>query len=1624
MMTCCNSLCFERRWQPTLLAALLLIGVVSTSHAAALPSVKPAVDPSTGEPYEFTLERAAAQKIEADELICHLALGTPHNFAFGAALASLDPVQGNAYGLTAWSLNLALKACIPALDAPRDIEALPAAGACSAKISRPATSGNAKNILGAQLAVSGDWGAGGKPRVFSFNTDVEVTSEILNLELPAEDSQGLRTFPVGLYDELFYAENLASGWDFVYVPAFNFPKGLERFLGGPGGREAAEVVFGIAVEAGLFAGDFTDFLFPSIKTGNARGKSREIAVLDVQPPVATVTQSQFEIEALELGGASVRGVSPNGGTNRELLRTGFTVTDNCDQFIELDDPQPPFWPIGEETTIVWKARDDGPNQARGPNTTNIVQTVSVVDTLPPEILAPPDRVVETAGGTATVTLEPPRVFDFGDPSPDIALDGGAPPESLDLPLGINQLSWSATDDFGHKATATQTINVKAEGTNQSPVAIPGSAQAVTFEPVKITIQGGDVDFDPLSFRIVDFPPNGGFEAPLLPYFIKDFRGDFESASTCDPDREMGVLADPVQVKITDEGLTYILDCDGTGNDRRSRVTVQTADRELLAGRVMPNNASVSNGVYLSPATGEILYAGQNFTQDPQFFRLDPLTLETIEEYRPQSLAQVSSPNAFMIDSNDLMFIVTGAGEVDVFDLLEAIDRGDYLELPDRLSRIKVDPLETAGGGFQAIRDIAITGQGEILFLGAGRIHRMLPSTRRSDGTPVIGEFVGWLGACGSGEGCDLSREASRGYSCITGVTCNTGNEVLRGPNDGQLNEAFSLGVDKRNNVYVADFGNARVQRFTDDGVFGGQARSECPGDQRCFVLGDFGNPSVISVNSRNLYVLDKATDVVHIFETSVIEPIDDISARVVYTANDGFQGTDTFTFRATDGLDESAPASVSVSVTRNFRPPVADNLEVIGDEDAPTAIRLSATDPDGALDTPLQYEVLSHPDQGTLSGTPPVLIYTPPRDWYGSTSMTFRAFDGLEYSDVGTVDIEIEPVNDAPTISFEGVDADDPATPVIEVTAGYPANFKFTFDDVDDVDLHRFDVDWSSTSPGLYLETDVVSPDEDNASPLLVQMPGGGEVAASFTFTNPNEVATVRACVSDNVVIENDFKLNTSTTLVDCVDVQLVQTPRPELDVVISAPSVIVGQESTAIVNFTVSNRAPDFVPGVEAPSPVVTVKLPPTAVQIAGPSPATTAGIEGCIGSDVCASYTLPTLQPGQSSQIQYEVDVEGYSEGTELPLSIDARVIAEVTSPTRTTAVMTVGPPADIVVTASEGEASQCRFECSRSSFSCPGAVAQPICSLSHALELAKAAPQDAGNPVIVLGNGTFSIDEASAPYRLDTSLTIAGLGPEKSVISGARDYPLIHSAAIAARLSNLALSGGKSEEDPVINIANGTRLTLDGVVVSDNEADVILHNAGDLVLNQVALVDNVIENYLIEVLNPTTLENVIIMDNNHAQARDLGLIGNLAGVVQMNHVTAVNNDSPVLYSLPGAGFMEIRNSVFADTAEPACRTDLVTAQTSSGGNIYRPGNGCPISPQDLETSAAVLSPRDQRDGMPIALPLVNGPATDFIQGTCAAVDLLSTERPEDGNDDGISRCDSGALELPRAIFADGFE
>ena len=137
-------------------------------------------------------------------------------------------------------------------------------------------------------------------------------------------------------------------------------------------------------------------------------------------------------------------------------------------------------------------------------------------------------------------------------------------------------------------------------------------------------------------------------------------------------------------------------------------------------------------------------------------------------------------------------------------------------------------------------------------------------------------------------------------------------------------------------------------------------------------------------------------------------------AQVTYAPDADYNGTDSFTFTTSDASLDSSPATITISILPVNDPPVSvdQNLTFLEDSDL-NEIVLSGTDID---DDELTFVIIDQPINGTISGSGASLTYKPNKNYNGLDSLTFKAYDGLSYSNQGVVRITVTPQNDAPDI--------------------------------------------------------------------------------------------------------------------------------------------------------------------------------------------------------------------------------------------------------------------------------------------------------------------------------------------------------------------------------------------------------------------------------------------------------------------------------------------------------------------------------------------------------------------------------------------------------------------------------
>jgi large repetitive protein len=165
--------------------------------------------------------------------------------------------------------------------------------------------------------------------------------------------------------------------------------------------------------------------------------------------------------------------------------------------------------------------------------------------------------------------------------------------------------------------------------------------------------------------------------------------------------------------------------------------------------------------------------------------------------------------------------------------------------------------------------------------------------------------------------------------------------------------------------------------------------------------------------------VDSATDPAN---GSVVVNLDD---TVTYTPDPDFNGTDTFDYTASDGNGGTDTATVTVTVDPVNDAPVCVDLTRSTNEDTPADIAPSCTDVEGSA---LTYAIVAQPSHGTASVVSGQLRYTPASNYNGGDSFTYKANDGTADSNVATVTITVNPVNDAPVAVDDAYDTAEDTT--------------------------------------------------------------------------------------------------------------------------------------------------------------------------------------------------------------------------------------------------------------------------------------------------------------------------------------------------------------------------------------------------------------------------------------------------------------------------------------------------------------------------------------------------------------------------------------------------------------------
>jgi large repetitive protein len=288
----------------------------------------------------------------------------------------------------------------------------------------------------------------------------------------------------------------------------------------------------------------------------------------------------------------------------------------------------------------------------------------------------------------------------------------------------------------------------------------------------------------------------------------------------------------------------------------------------------------------------------------------------------------------------------------------------------------------------------------------------------------------------------------------------------------------------------------------------------------------------------------------------------DSAGSFTYTPATGYIGSDTFTYRASDGNAQSALAVVTIEVGGNAAPDAVNDAASIAQDAPATVIDVLANDTTIDAGETLTVTAVTQPAQGVVTLVGGVVRYAPPAGFTGTSTFTYTISDGNGGSDTATVTVTVTAV----VVNHDPIAADD-ATTVDE-----------------DAAATQIDV----------LANDTTAPDTGETLTITsVTQPSGGSVSmtgssvaftptasfngtTTFTYTISDGTTTATATVTVTVTPVNDAPIandDVATVGEDAaatlINVLVNDVTAPDADETLTITSVTQASEGSVVVSAT-----------------------------------------------------------------------------------------------------------------------------------------------------------------------------------------------------------------------------------------------------------------------------------------------------------------------------------------------------------------------------------------------------------------------------------------------------------------------
>ncbi len=683
--------------------------------------------------------------------------------------------------------------------------------------------------------------------------------------------------------------------------------------------------------------------------------------------------------------------------------------------------------------------------------------------------------------------------------------------------GTTSFSYKASDGTVDSLPALVTLQVL----NSAPVADGQSLATSAASPLPVTLTGSDVNGQSLAFSIVT-PPGQGTLSGAAPNVVYT-----PTPGTAGPESFTFRVFDGMDFSAP--ATILILVNDPPVVPARNGVTNEDTAMPILLTGVDPNSQSLAFSVVTPPAHGTLSGSGASLSYMPaaDYVGPDSFTYQAGDGYvnsapgtftitvQAVNDAPVAQPQSVTTDEDTATAITLAGSDAESSPLTYALTAGPA---HGSLSGTAPNLVYTPAGNYNGPDEFSFTVSDGLLTSSAATV----------------------LVTVGAVNDAPVAQPQSVTTDEDTAVSVNlAGSDVESSPLTFAIAAApahGSLSGTAPNLVYTPDGNYNGPDEFSftvSDGLLTSSAATvlitvsavnDAPVAQPQSVTTDEDTATAITLAGADA----EMSPLTYALTAGPAHgTLSGTAPDLVYTPSGNYSGPDQLSFTVSDGSLTSIAATVLIAVSAVNDAPVAVAVAVTSVP--PLSFVMSGTDVENSA---LTFAIVTPPASGTLSGTPPNLVFQPAPGFLGSISFTYKASDGAADSVPAAITLNVlnaqpvvapraitTPEDEVVQIVLAGTDANDqPLTftivtpPAHGTLAGTSPNFAYTPAE-----------NWNGADSFVYKVSDGLV-DSAPATVALTVTPVNDPPATSFELFSVAEDATLTVGSSKRVLLnDSDF---------------------------------------------------------------------------------------------------------------------------------------------------------------------------------------------------------------------------------------------------------------------------------------------------------------------------------------------------------------------------------------------------------------------------------------------------------------------------------------------------------------------